>query len=81
MLIYMCRYNLYLSSTIGRKGKFPRGEKKIKTRIKDLFVVNIDGSHKYKLSVINTYKQPLCFCAAGINLAKLPVYDYYYTTP
>ena len=43
-------------------------------------MANADGSHKYKLSVINKYKQPLCFHAAGINIANLPIFYYHNKT-
>ena len=74
------RYNLRPCTTIGHKGKTLQGEKKDKTRITVFFVVNADGSHKYNLSVINKYKQPLCFKAAGVNIANLPIYYYYNKT-
>ena len=74
LLIVYYRYNLRPSSTIGHKGQAPRGEKKIWTRITGFFVTNADGSDKYKLSVINQWKQPTCFKAAGLNSANVPVY-------
>ncbi|RPB22818.1 hypothetical protein L211DRAFT_869014 [Terfezia boudieri ATCC MYA-4762] len=47
----ICNVDETVFHTIGRKGKAPRGEKKIKTRMTVFFVTNADGSDKLKITI------------------------------